>query len=55
MDTDEIMEAAQEAADAAYGDSNDAEIDALRVALELALDALGLTMPEGHDPFMDES
>lgn len=44
-----ILAAAQIAADAAYGDSNDAEIDALREALEAALSALGLEMPEGRE------
>lgn len=45
-----VLEAAQEAQDAAYGDSNDAEINLLRDALEAALGALGLGLPEGVDP-----
>lgn len=49
----EIHEAAQDAADAAYGDSNDEEIDAYRHALGLALNALGLEMPEPRDPDED--
>ena len=39
------MTAAQEAQDAAYGDSNDDEIELLRNALEFALAALGLSLP----------
>lgn len=45
-----VLRAAQEAADMAYGDSNDDEIDGLRTALEEALLALGLEMPDGVDP-----
>lgn len=41
-----LMHVAQGAADAANGDSNDEEIEALRDALDLALHLLGLTMPE---------
>lgn len=44
------MEAAQEAMDAGYGDSNDEEIDLLRGALSEALSALGLSLPDGRDP-----
>lgn len=44
-----VLEAAQAAANAAEGDSNDAEIEALQNALEVALGALGLTMPEADD------
>lgn len=46
---DEVIVAAQKAQDAAYGDSNDQEIDLLREALELALNALGLSLPEGEE------
>lgn len=49
-----LLRMAQEAQDAAYGDSNDTEIDLLREALEAALDALGLALPDGHDPGLDE-
>lgn len=45
-----VISAAQEAQDAAYGDSNDSEIGLLRDALEAALGALGLDLPEGKDP-----
>lgn len=45
----DVIEAAQNAADAAEGDSNDDEITALRVALDTALDALGLDMPEARE------
>jgi hypothetical protein len=41
---------AQEAADAAYHDSNDSEIDLLRGVAEEALGLLGLKFPEGRDP-----
>jgi len=51
----DVLQAAQEAQDAAYGDSNDSEIDLLRDALEMALTALGLEMPEGHDPDDEEN
>jgi len=51
----DLLESAQEAQDAAYGDSNDDEIDWLRGALEMALNALGLEMPEGHEPDDDET
>ena len=44
-----VMAAAQEAQDAAYGDSNDKEIELLRDALEMALDALGMSLPEGRE------
>jgi hypothetical protein len=50
-----LLEEAQEAQDAAYDDSNDLEIDLLRSALEMALNALGLEMPEGHDPYNEEN
>lgn len=43
---DSILKAAQTAVDAAAGDSNDWEIEALQMALEEALGALGLAMPE---------
>jgi hypothetical protein len=46
----DVLEAAQEAQDAAYGDSNDTEIELLRDAMEIALEALGLEIPEGRDP-----
>lgn len=49
-----LMSAAQEAQDAAYGDSNDSEIDLLRDALEQALALLGERLPEGNDPDDDE-
>jgi hypothetical protein len=49
MDTTELQRAAQLAANAASGDSNDEEIDLLRDALEQALGALGLTMPESEE------
>lgn len=45
----DVLAAAQEAANAANGDSNDGEIQALRNALEVALSALGLTMPEAEE------
>lgn len=45
----DVEQAAQEAADTANGDSNDAEIEALQNALDLALHALGLRMPEPRD------
>jgi hypothetical protein len=45
-----VLEAAQEAQDAAYGDSNDTEIELLRDALEMALGALHLELPEPRDP-----
>lgn len=48
--TVEALRLAQEAQDAALGDSNDREIEALRDALEYALDLLGLGLPEGRDP-----
>lgn len=46
-----IHEAAQDAANAALGDSNDEEISLLRDALAMALAALGLNMPE---PFEED-
>ena len=46
-----VLQAAQEAQDAACGDSNDEEIDLLRGALEQALGLLELKLPEGRDPF----
>lgn len=48
--TVELMRLSQEAQDAAYGDSNDAEIEALRDALEYALGLLGCALPEGREP-----
>ena len=45
----ELLAEAQEAADMAYGDSNDDEIDALRGVAEGALALLGLKFPEGRD------
>lgn len=45
-----LLEDAQAAQDAAYGDSNDDEIDLLRGALETALSLLGLSLPDGVDP-----
>ena len=51
----DLLRAAQEAQDAAYGDSNDTEIELLRDALEYALNTLGLEMPEGHDPDDEEN
>ena len=42
----DVIAHAKAAQDAAHGDSNDTEIDALRLALETALDALGIPMPE---------
>jgi hypothetical protein len=45
-----VLEAAQEAQDAALGDSNDTEIELLRDALEMALSALHLELPEPRDP-----
>lgn len=48
--TSNVMRLAQEAQDAAFGDSNDSEIDALRAALEYALELLGLWLPEGQEP-----
>jgi hypothetical protein len=44
-----VLAAAQAAQDAAYGDSNDEEIELLRDALEEALSALGLALPEGRE------
>lgn len=44
----DVLAAAQKAQDAAYGDSNDAEIDLLREALAEALGALGLNLPDGQ-------
>lgn len=44
-----LLASAQRAADAAGGDSNDKEISLLREALEDALHALGLAMPEAND------
>lgn len=44
----EMMKLAQEAQDAAFADSNDGEIEALREALEYALGLLGLALPEGQ-------
>jgi hypothetical protein len=46
----ELRDALQDVADAAYGDSNDKEIELLREALDLTLSRLGVSMPEGHDP-----
>lgn len=47
---DSIKQAAQDAQNAALGDSNDREIELLRDALELALGALDMELPEGIDP-----
>jgi hypothetical protein len=44
-----VREAAQEAQNAALGDSNDKEINLLRDALEAALNALGLQLPDPED------
>lgn len=41
-----LLDTVQAAADAAAGDSNDAEIEALRDALEATLGYLDLTLPE---------
>lgn len=46
----DLMEKVQAAQDAAYGDSNDTEIDLLREALEQALGMLGLELPDGREP-----
>jgi len=46
----DLLETVQAAQDAAYGDSNDHEIELLRDAMEMALSALGLEIPEGRDP-----
>jgi hypothetical protein len=50
-----VLEAAQEAQDAALGDSNDTEIELLRDALEMALSALHLELPEPRDPDEEEN
>lgn len=47
-DMTELLDQCQAAADAAYGDSNDDEIELLRDALEMALARLGLEMPDGR-------
>jgi len=52
---DGVQKAAQEAQNTAHGDSNDAEIDTLRDALEMALAALSLQLPEGFDPTDDDA
>lgn len=44
--TVQVLRLAQDAQDASVGDSNDEEIDALRAALEYALDVLGLGLPD---------
>lgn len=49
--TIQALSLAQDAQDAALGDSNDREIGALRDALEYALELLGLGLP---DPREDE-
>ena len=41
-----LLDSVQAAADAAAGDSNDAEIEALRDALDATLGYLNLTLPE---------
>lgn len=46
----EITGLAQQAADAADGDSNDDETEKLRDALEAALDLLGLKFPDSKHP-----
>ena len=43
-----VRKAAQDAANAAYGDSNDREIELLQDALSLALSALGLGYPDAE-------
>lgn len=48
-ETERLLAAAQEAANAAYGDSNDEEIALLRDALDIAMSLLGLDMPEGAE------
>lgn len=50
IDTEELEYLAQEARDATYGDSNDREIELLTDALRAAMPLLGLEMPEGRDP-----
>ena len=50
----ELLAEAQEAADAAYGDSNDSEIELLRGVAEGALSLLGLRFPDGRDPDDDD-
>lgn len=49
VDTDKVLAAAQEAQDAANLGSNDGEIGLLRDALDAALGALGLDLPEGRE------
>lgn len=49
MSKKDVLAAAQRAADASVGDSNDEEIEALQEALTLALEALGLEMPEPQE------
>lgn len=49
-DIDMLMADVQAAQDAAFGDSNDEEIDLLRGALEGALALLGLPLPDSRDP-----
>lgn len=49
VDVDKVLAAAQAAQDQAALDSNDDEIDRLREALEEALRALGLSLPEGRE------
>jgi len=51
----DLLETAQAAQDAAYGDSNDHEIELLRDTMEMALSALGLEIPEGRDPDDEEN
>jgi hypothetical protein len=51
----DLLETAQAAQDAAYGDSNDNEIELLRDAMEMALSALGLEIPEGREPDDEEA
>ncbi len=45
----ELMDDVQLAQDAAYGDSNDTEIELLRGALESAVELLGETMPDADE------
>ena len=49
-----ILEAAQDTRQAALGDSNDGEIEALQEALGLALSALGIKLPPEYEPYDEE-
>lgn len=44
-----LRELLQEVADASMGDSNDREIEALQDALDVALNLLGVEMPEPRE------